>query len=67
MKDNRYQHQPWYIKLWRRRWYLLIPYTALDAWLHGSERWKICWSLAVGITQIKMNWHYYIEEINWED
>ena len=22
MKDTRYQFQPWYVKLWRRRWYL---------------------------------------------
>lgn len=27
--DNRYQYQPWYIKLWRRRWYLWAYWLAL--------------------------------------
>jgi len=29
MQDNRYQNQLWYIKLWRRRWYLWTYWMAL--------------------------------------
>lgn len=54
---NRYQHQNWYIKLWRRRYYLLIPFTAYSIWKTG-EKFKVAWSLAIGLTQVKMNWLY---------
>ena len=58
---DRYQEQRWYVKLWRRRWYLLIPW---DAW-----RWRGCkeiihpWHLAVGVAQGKMEWYYTMEEV----
>jgi len=36
-KTNRYQYQPWYIKLWRRRHYIPIPFVAASIYL-ASER-----------------------------
>jgi hypothetical protein len=67
-KDKRYQNQPWYIKLWRRRFYLLIPYrTATIYWYNRKEEDKIsfknCYSIAIGLAQVNMNWVYDWEEI----
>jgi hypothetical protein len=66
-KSNRYQYQPWYIKLWRRRHYLSIPFVALRAHLSRPEDlhrppFKIAWSIAIGLAQVKMNWLY-----DWSD
>ena len=60
-KKNRYQHQKWYVKLWRRRHYLRIPGIAFNIWRAG-ERWKFAWSIAIGLVQVDMNWLY-----DWKD
>lgn len=75
-KSNRFQHQPWYIKLWRFRWYLLIPFNAIKFYWHEHTRplrpefkadWRMtfaqCWGLATGCAQIPMNWIYDWEEL----
>ena len=91
-KLDRYQYQPWYIKLWRRRWYLWAYSVALKQtamWIYrglpcnewGVEKdskwipcskdsryftFKFTWMLAKSEAQIKMNWLYDIEEIEYE-
>jgi hypothetical protein len=65
-KQDRYQYQSWYIKFWRRRYYILIPIFAFKMWVKGSfnnYRFRICWSIAKGLAQAKMNWLYDWEEV----
>lgn len=63
MKSDRYQHQSWYIKIWRRRYYFKIPFAALKMWLKSNEKFKFCWRLAVGCAQADMKWYYTMEEV----
>lgn len=75
---NRYQFQSWYIKLWRRRWYLLIPFWTIIHFIAERDEppeWKLslgeCWHLAIGVAQGKMHWWHTMEEVKerlgWED
>ena len=65
-KSNRFQDQPWHIKLWRYRYYILIPYWATRMWLFENFKdplsFKNCWSIAIGLAQINMEWLYSWEE-----
>jgi len=65
--NDRYQNQPWYIKLWRRRYYLLIPYFTIVCYLYNifmvsknEERLSLnkCWKINIGLAQMKMKWYY---------
>jgi hypothetical protein len=62
---NRFQDQPWHIKLWRFRWYLKIPLDAIR-YRYKSRfsdgEWKKAYSLAIGDAQYKMKWLYTLEE-----
>lgn len=63
--SNRFQDQAWYVKLWRYRWYLRVPYDTFNYWrkgrFHNSEL-GLCYSLAMGEAHIKMNWLYTMDE-----
>jgi len=73
----RFQECPWYVKLWRYRWYLLVPFYALNlrftpwVWNSKSDRvhviefsdWEEAWSIAVGDAHYKMNWYYTLDEV----
>lgn len=71
--NSRFQNQPWHIKLWRYRWYLLIPYDTMYSWLYYNFRpqkrshetkmdLRLFWDIAIGSAQIKMNWVYTLED-----
>ena len=68
---KRFQECPWYIKLWRYRWYLAIPFMAFDMWVKNvldqpfdeDLPFKNAWGIATGIVQMKMGWYYTSEEI----
>jgi hypothetical protein len=71
---KRYQECRWPIRLWRRRYYLPIPFKALRIWLAqrrrpvlDNEDWQLsfstCWSLCIGLAQAKMNWFYDWDEV----
>ena len=63
-KRTRYQFQPWHIKLWRQRHYILIPLTTFTIWVKSNRLPLIsAWKLAKGLAQVKMNWLYDWEEI----
>lgn len=69
LKD-RFQYQKWYIKLWRYRYYLLIPYRAIifwwhKPWDHKRDWWgfKIAWKIEIGMAQGKMKWYWTLEEV----
>ena len=71
---NRFQSQPWYIKLWRYRWYLTIPHVTIRCWwvewrrpLDDEDDWKMTfaqsWGLAKGLAQIPMGWWFTMDEV----
>ena len=73
---KRFQECNIIVKLWRYRWYLLIPikwvyYTYIKAFViindeDGSiynPRGKTLWKLLKGIAQGSMKWHYTWEEV----
>lgn len=66
-RDNRYQHQPWYVRLWRRRHELTVPLVAWGQWRRlGSDGTRnsfgFAWSIARGLAHARMKWWYYAEE-----
>ncbi len=66
--DNRYQYQPWYVKLWRMRHLPLVPFVALKAiWWHalhnGVGYCRTNWSIAKGLAHCKMNYVYTSDEV----
>ena len=74
--DDRYQNQPWYVKLWRRRYTLSAPFHALRYWknmrgkllapeIPDSREWEFrdAWKLAIGSAHAKMKWYYTIDEV----
>ena len=63
---DRFQDQPWYIKLWRYRHYLRIPYSTIIYRYRSKiaeKNWKFAYDLAVGDAQIKMDWLYTLDEV----
>jgi hypothetical protein len=71
---ERYQHQPWYIKLWRRRFYLKAYYYWLVGLHHtdaiDSEHkmpWKryqrFRWDMEIGSAQFEMGYYYTLDEV----
>jgi hypothetical protein len=76
--DDRYQHQSWLARAWRRRHYLPIPFVAFRIWrreqareLRDEHDWRMtlgqCWGLAIGLAQSKMKWYYTSAEIGYPD
>lgn len=64
---TRFQESPWYIKLWRFRYYSLIPFKACVYFLNARSAgdpvpFSIAWSIAVGMAQVKMHWYYTMAE-----
>lgn len=63
---KRYQYQPWYIKLWRRRYYFLIIFDLIKHIFHkhkGEFEKTICYRLITLKAEDKMGWFYDMEEI----
>ena len=66
--DRRYQDCQWYEKLWRRRYYIIVPFNALIFWWQSRKneypfQFKTCLSLSIGLAQSKMNWVYDWKEL----
>jgi phenolic acid decarboxylase len=62
---DRFQDQPWYVKLWRFRWYLKIPFDTITYRFKSrftDGEWKKAYSLAIGDAQYKMKWFYTLDE-----
>lgn len=66
---ERFQCQPWYIRLWRYRWYFQIPFNATWWWFKNlfnkqqRESFSFYWSIAIGIAQSPMQWYYTMDEV----
>lgn len=68
MRDlqDRYQFKSWYVKLWRLRWYILIPYWTFRAWINSNNHefdFKTLWGISTGMAQSHMGWYYTVEEV----
>jgi hypothetical protein len=71
-KQDRFQYQPWHIKLWRYRWYLLIPLDIFIIWFYNRTRkppdrshyslQNYC-DITISTAQIKMKWVYDSEDL----
>jgi hypothetical protein len=66
-KENRFQNQNWLVKLWRRRWLILVPFEALMIWIRNKDDlwFKDCWGIAHGLAHMpgRMNWIYDWDEV----
>ena len=69
MSDKRYQDCGLLEKLWRRRYYLVIPFQGISIWFMNKINpnefpmtLKESFFLATGIADVNMNWLY-----SWED
>jgi len=64
--SNRFQDQKWYVKLWRYRWYLRVPYDTLRIYIKNRKTHKdefyVAYSIAMGEAHYRMNWLYSMEE-----
>jgi len=53
-------------KIWRYRWYLLLPYLFIRAKFRGINKQfnnKVQWGLHKSTLQGKMKWHYTKDEV----
>ncbi len=66
--ESRYQDQPPWVRLWRRRHQLRAPYWAIKYWLSDDEhlrrRWGNCWLMAMADADVLMRWWYTGEEVD---
>lgn len=61
---KRYQDCSIIEKIWRRRWYLMIPIYTIDMWHNNLDMpLKECYAVAIGLAQCKMLWLYDWEEV----
>lgn len=63
--SNRFQDQSWYVKLWRYRWYLRVPFHTLNIYFKSkmaNQDLRLAYSIAMGEAHYKMNWLYTMEE-----
>jgi len=77
--EKRFQDCSKLEKLWRYRHYLLIPFSFFYSWLYTKmyeffgdkiscrEEWILsardCWSISIGMAQVKMKWYYEWKEV----
>jgi hypothetical protein len=63
--SDRFQDQPWCVKLWRYRWYFRVPYDTLRIYFNSKMANKelgLAYSIALGEAHYRMNWLYSMEE-----
>lgn len=61
--DNRHQNQRWFVRLWRLRYLLPVPFCALRAYCGGGCSLSDCWVVAVGDAEEKMQHWYTLDEV----
>jgi len=64
---KRFQECNWFVKLWRLRHYVYIPFRFLRYKLRGGDDFpnnKTLWNVLQGSAQCDMNWTYTQEEVN---
>jgi len=72
MEEKRFQYCSWYVKLWRRRYYFLVPYEAIKFYFLNSLYarksddlldFRTCCHITLGLACCKMKWYYTHEEV----
>ena len=65
--NNRYQFQPWPVRLWRRRHLLAVPFVWAWYWRWHLFHWTwpeySPWRFAVSGAHIRMKWVWSLEEV----
>lgn len=61
-QDDRYQNQPFYIKFWRMRHYLMVPFYFIYGIFFGW-RTSFAWAIAVSRCQADMKYYFTQEEV----
>lgn len=69
MSTKLYQNCNLVERIWRRRWYLVIPFYTIQSYKYdfGTVFFKGFvdrWTFAIGLAQAKMNWLYDGDELN---
>lgn len=67
-RHQRYQYQSWWVKRWRDRYLLRVPWHAFRTWCHQfkSQRplpWKHCWSIERGMADVFRGYLYDSSEL----
>jgi hypothetical protein len=68
-EDMLFQECPFYVKLWRLRHYIAIPFLAFQMWVRAVQNdtnnpntrmpylpFRDCWDIQIGLAQVRMNW-----------
>jgi len=75
LDKKRYQQCNWLHRQWRKRWYLLVPFTFLNSYLiylFGQDitKWpleesieKFWWTIAISEAEMRMNYYYTLDEV----
>lgn len=65
VRDDRYQFQPWYIKSWRWRHFIGLPYRAVRLWLYNYPDYTFAqvWSIERGMVDYMMKHYHTMEEM----
>ena len=61
---KRFQECSWIVKIWRYRWYILIPFRTIGVYLIYWENFRFMWKIFKGDAQLSMNWTWNHKEIN---
>lgn len=63
--DDRFQHQPKLVQLWRLRHYIPVPFqAALDIIRDPEDDWGFLWDMRMGDADLKAKWYYRPNEID---
>lgn len=60
---KRYQECSLPVRIWRRRYYLPIPFLTIYWYFTTPHPLNWCWSIAIGNAQVKMRWVYTLDEV----
>jgi hypothetical protein len=62
--DDRYQNQVWWIRLWRRRHYIPVPFRVLVSKFRSPEEpLGLLWRIHIGLAQSSMKWYFTMAEV----
>lgn len=60
---KRFQECNRIVKIWRYRWYLLIPFKFLYHYKKCSYNVKVLWNILISDAQIRMEWYHTNDEV----
>lgn len=60
---KRFQECNIFVKFWRYRWYVLIPFKFIYHLLYDGRDNQLMWVILISESQSKMKWYYTSEEV----